>query len=511
MFRHLLVLLCALGALAACDTTPATPTAAPPTATVPPAAVFTSTPIVPTSTPVIVAATPTTPAPAATDTAFTVPPGGLVTVTPPAAVPTTPAAAGLTETAAPAPTAGTATATGTPFPEATVQPQTLQQLKTVEADTADERGLQPKQTVPAHFISAAQMAINTKAQVAADYSPKQGHQDALELWLLRLIDNRSLDLYQLQLNLLGEQVIGYYDPDTKALYVLADQQPLNPMARETLAHEFTHALQDQYFDLNKLRPNDLHNNDLGTALTALIEGDAVLSQTIYDLRYMSQSDMQLLQQEQSQAPSTTFDQAPQYIRDSLIFPYDAGAQFAVTLYKQNGEAALNKAFRDPPSSSEQILHPDRYLATPRDTPIPVTVPPLTSTLGAGWTLKDTNNLGEFDLAEMLQVNGVHMPTASGGTGGSTMPTVVGWGGAEFAMYQGSGDAAALLLITRWDTANAAQSFLGGLRQSLASATQAGSLWSTDGRYIGIQASGDRVVYAVATDKALVSKMLQAVK
>jgi hypothetical protein len=503
MLQRVLLFLFLLCCLAACDlggSPAATPTPVP-SATAVSQVVATDTPLPPlalaTLTPVPIADT-ATPVPIA-DTATPVPTVAESTATP------------VEATQSPAPTPGTtSTASAALSPEATIAPATLQQLATIETQTAGIRGLKPKATVPAHFISSTQMQANLTDQLNTDYPLADARRDALELWLLRLIQDRNIDLHQVQVDLLGEQVIGYYSPDDKELFVLADQQPLDPQGKTTLSHEFTHALQDQYFDLRKLQPKDRHNNDQNSAVQALYEGDATVEQTLFDLRYLSQTELQKLIEQSSNAPTTALDKAPPYIRDGLVFPYEQGLEFVSELYKQGGFAEVDKAFRDPPTSTEQILHPERYLATPRDTPIAVSVPPLTNTLGAGWTLSDSNNLGEFDLAEMLKVNGVGTPTPVDPSVQAAAPVVEGYGGAQYALYQGQG-AAVLLLITRWDSTGAANSFNTALHQSFATANPEGDLWTDNGLVFGTKHSGDQVVYAGGTDKDTVTKALASVK
>ncbi len=444
---------------------------------------------------------PTAPTPTPTaPTATTAPTSAAAspTVLPPTA------AAAPTDTTVP-PTVGEATAlpTGTaaasPAAEAPIDPATEQQLVKIEDDAATVRGLTPKIDVPEHFITPAEMKDDLTQQIADEYPRDEARQDALELWLLRLVDDRNLDLYQLQIDLLGEQVLGYYDPKQKELFVRNDQQPLGPEAQETLAHEFVHSLQDEYYDIEKLRPEHSTDSDRSTAITALIEGDATLAGLLFAQKYMTKADYNALISGSQNAPSDQLDKAPAYIRDGLLFPYDQGAAFVITLYRNGGFPAIDQAFLHPPTSTEQILHPDKYLTQHPDLPMAVTVPPLTSTLGADWTLRDTDTLGEFDLAELLKANGVDDAEAA-----------AGWGGASYAFYQGQ-SSALLITATRWDTPKDADEFDAALRKSLATAQPDGALWSAGGRFFGIQHNGDAVTFVGGTDRAAVEKALGASK
>ncbi|MDQ2807643.1 MAG: hypothetical protein M3Z04_12155 [Chloroflexota bacterium] len=426
------------------------------------------------------------------------------TATPVAADSATPVAAADTATpsAATAESSGTpvASVSGTPPVEASAQPTTLAQLATIEAEAATLRGLQPKRDVPEHFVSSAQIATNLKKEINDDYSPAEGRRDALELWLLRLIPDRTVDLYQIQIDLLGEQVLGYYDPKTKELFIRSDQQPLGAEAQDTLAHEFVHSLQDEYYDLQKLRPDNSHNNDRDTAVTSLIEGDATVAQVQFAQRYMSPADLATLMQGSADSSTAVLDKAPAYIRDSLIFPYDSGAQFVATLQQHGGYAAVNKALADPPVSTEQILHPEKYLTTHRDLPLAVSLPPLTSTLGSGWTIRNEDTLGEFDLAALLRYNGV--------TNADT--AAAGWGGARFAFYQDDSDAL-VILSTRWDTAKDATEFETALRRSFLPGIATGDQWTDGERSYALRHSGSSLTLITATNNAAVLRALAAVK
>src|SRR5690242_6928546 len=135
------------------------------------------------------------------------------------------------------------------------------------------RGLKPKTDVKEQFVPQSQMQANLTQELKQDYTPEEAKRDATTLWLLRLLKDPGIDLLKLQTDLLGEQVLGYYDHKKKELFVRSDEAQLSPLARETLAHEYTHSLQDQYYDLGKLRPDHMEN-DRGTAVLSLIEGDA---------------------------------------------------------------------------------------------------------------------------------------------------------------------------------------------------------------------------------------------
>lgn len=367
-----------------------------------------------------------------------------------------------------------------------------QEIAEVEKDASAVRGLTPTGDVPETFLNQTQMHDNLIKGLQEDYSREEAKQDTDEIWLLRLVSDRSVDLYQLQADLLSEQVLGYYDPKKKDLFVLNTGQgkDLDPSARQTLAHEFTHALQDQRFDLQKLLPDKSTDDDRSLAIRALVEGDATLSGLSYAREYFTAQEKQQFLQENSSGSTNVLDKAPTYLRESLIFPYTAGPDFVNKLLQIDGFRAVDKALADPPTSSEQLMHPEKYINQPRDMPVHVTLQPLTDTLGTGWTMKDFGTTGEFDLKIQLQENGAADPE-----GGAA-----GWGGGSYAYYA-NGDKGLMLQKVVWDNAKEAAEYKTTLEQTFKRAQKDGSFYVDGGRYFSIQASGISVTLTSSNDKA----------
>ena len=406
------------------------------------------------------------------------------------------------------------TGTATTMPSGTVQAGTAviptvsagnagenEQVLEVEADAAAVRELDPKEDVTETFITRDQLRTNLVRDIDEDYPKDEAERDALELWLMRLTKDRDLDLHQLFIDLYTENIAGYYDSEDERLFVLGDQKQLSPQARETLAHEFVHSLQDQHFDLDKLLPEDSPDDDRSMAVRSLVEGDATLAGVMYAYRHFTKEEFEDMLAESRNNPSDVIDSVPSYIRNGLLFPYDAGATFVGKLIEEGGFDRVNKAFADPPVSTEQILHPDKYLQTPRDEPLPVTIPPLTSTLGTGWTYQDSGTLGEFDFTEILKENGAGAPADSAD----------GWGGGKYDLYV-NGNNALLFIDSRWDTASEAQEFYLAMQETFVTSKSEGDkLWSDDGRYFGLKYSGDRVTLIASTDRKALDNALAAVK
>jgi hypothetical protein len=399
----------------------------------------------------------------------------------------------------PAPTVP-ATQTYTPVPPPTIamdMSEVKRQLAQVEADTAKMRGLQPKAHVPEHFYSQEEMKYHLAQQTLKDYTVEQAHRDVTRLWLLMFIDDPTMDFRQLEVEFAGDNILGYYDRQIKELFVRADQPTLAPPSKETLAHEFTHSLQDQYYNLTKLLPNNM-DNDQAMAHRALIEGDATVSGILYASRYMSMGDFRKVFTSDA-APPPVPGRAPVYLREAWQFPYTYGAEFVLSLAPPGSYKNINAAFSDPPDSTEQIMHPDKYMQKPRDEPLPITLPPLTGTLGAGWAFRETDTLGELDLQIMLRENFIEDPAAS-----------EGWGGARYALYENGNDAL-VIMGSRWDTKRDATEFQDALEQSFKLFAKYDTLWHDSKRVWGIKRSGDQIMFVNGTNLAAVQRVIASIQ
>src|SRR5882672_2640836 len=183
----------------------------------------------------------------------------------------------------------------------------------------------------------------------------------------------------LMVRMLTEQVAGYYDPKTSEFH-LADWIDLDGQ-RPIMAHELTHALQDQHFKLRRFEHWPKGDSDAELAAHALIEGDATLSMALYVANNPIRALLFLKSLGTSGMASQELDKAPRALRETLLFPYQQGTDWTKNLYKQAGWDRVSKAFNELPQSTEQILHPEKYFA--HEAPVKVTLPDLTSLLNSG--------------------------------------------------------------------------------------------------------------------------------
>lgn len=209
------------------------------------------------------------------------------------------------------------------------------------------------------------------------------------------------------IKLLTEQVAGYYDPRVQEFH-LADWLELESQ-KPVMAHELTHALQDQHFNLRRFEKWPHGDSDAELAAHALIEGDATLAMTIY----MAKNPLVALAFSRSLSTGVSteqFNQAPRAMRESLIFPYMNGLEWATQVYKRGGWTMVSDAFTRLPLSTEQILHPEKYFNYER--PTKVVLPDVSHLLNAGTSGKQRTANSKQQRADSKQQPAVVTQPAS---------------------------------------------------------------------------------------------------
>jgi hypothetical protein len=245
------------------------------------------------------------------------------------------------------------------------------------------------------------------------------------------------------IDLLGEQIAAFYDQHQHKLFMFEDATLDNAQNCVVLAHELTHALQDQHFDLLKMPLEIKNNDDRAEASSALVEGEATIVMSEYMLKNMS---LRALKDNLATTFGQNMDQlqkAPRFLRESLVFPYLRGQEFCSALIDRGGYEAISKAFANPPRSTSQILHPEKYLAQPREDPIAI---PWTDFAIAGQNPSQDNVLGELGIRILLSENG-DAPAAD--------RAAAGWRGDRYLSY-GKGES--LVWKTVWNTEQDATEF-----------------------------------------------------
>ena len=234
-----------------------------------------------------------------------------------------------------------------------------------------------------------------------DDAKRYADQKALEA--LGLIP-KGYPLDQKLLALLTEQIAGLYDPKEREFFIADWTEPAEQ--RVIMAHELTHALQDQYFHVEKWEDEVKSNDDAQLARESVLEGSATIAMVDYLLRRtgkstrdLSEFDPSLLIGDVKDSPELA--QAPMVIQDEITFPYISGAAFVERALKEwNGWPEIHRLFENPPASTQQILHPDLYFHGVM--PAAVDLAPLTKVVPRGWKKLDENVMGEFAVNEILK-------------------------------------------------------------------------------------------------------------
>ena len=254
------------------------------------------------------------------------------------------------------------------------------------------------------------------------------------------------DLFELTLELLGEGVLGFYDSEEERLYVVRGAVELEPHEERTYVHELIHGIQQQHYDIRAMREAIEDNTDARRALSALIEGDATLATARYAVEHMTPAE-RVAEPPASAALVRAFRAAPRVIQTQYIFPYREGEVFVDGLYRQGGWQAVDEAFARPPSSTEQVLHPEKYESG--EAPLEIMLPDLLPALGEGWELLFEDTMGEMMLRAYLGTRFLI---------GDPAEAAAGWGGDRVAVYVGPDDETVVLLSALWDTEGDAREF-----------------------------------------------------
>jgi hypothetical protein len=258
----------------------------------------------------------------------------------------------------------------------------------------------------------------------------------------------TMNLLALLQKLLEEQIVGYYDPATKVLYVVDGAAPV--MLRQTVSHELVHALQDQYVKIDSVQAQ-VDNADRQSAAQSVLEGQAVFLQLRMDpnagpmLKMPGGWDRIRDAMKDAQTGMPVFSAAPRAVREGLLFPYLGGADFVRRFIEKRPEKEL---LLDLPISTKQILNDAAYFTdstATRDLPVTVTLPaPRTG------TVLYSNSFGEFETRLLLVQHLKDEALARRGAGGGD--------GDKYAVIRTS-DGDALVWATAWDSAVDAADFL----------------------------------------------------
>lgn len=319
-------------------------------------------------------------------------------------------------------------------------------LDQIEAEVSDLRGLSPLEESDYQFITRDEWREWLVEDLEEDIEEINITQ---ELFVLLDLMEEGQDLYTILLEYHSEGILGFYDDELETFCIISDVEELGPSQKVTFAHEYAHFLQDQHFDLESL-PSPEDNSDLSLAVRSLAEGDATLVEGFYIFEILDETEREAFFQESEESENGAFEAAPRVIQENRRFPYVSGMDFVHALGKDGGWQAINEAYGDPPRSTEQILHPEKYYLK-RDRPQSVTLPDLESALGAGWSQLDSDVLGELNIR-------IYLETFLGIDSEEAATAAEGWDGDRYVFLKDAEGRRLLVLSSVWDSETDAEEF-----------------------------------------------------
>jgi hypothetical protein len=379
---------------------------------------------------------------------------------------------------APAPAAPAKTASPASSPKAPSEDRDAERLVELAlAHVAEMRKLPPKSKVKAVVISREALRGRIEKDLLADLEPEFIEGNTELLFSLNLT-RADFDFFKTVLLLYGTQLAGFYDPKQKEMVLLDD---LGVEAQEaTLWHELVHALQDQHYDLHALTKWSAARGDAVSAALSFAEGDA--TSAMMDMMLLPRGQRALDISEalvaQSMASIESLPEVrdvPSILKRSIVAPYIDGITFAHSLRREGDWSRVDQAWRAPPETTEQLLHPEKYRAREPAEVLPVPQPPP----GAPMTLRYHDVLGEQTIRLLLE-EWVPLDTAKSAASG--------WAGDHAALFA-EGDRRATAIALRYDDEASAARALeaiarGALSDPIENATRVRSATAEGGQKAG---------------------------
>jgi hypothetical protein len=343
---------------------------------------------------------------------------------------------------------------------------TMGALPPSASEVAEVRGLAYRRPVALENVSRSRFRSILKEVVVAD----EARLDTLKAFgFAHPLASASEGA---ELRFLTEQHVGLYIPERRAVVVRqrVPGEPAEANPERVVVHELVHALQDDHFPLAALRANLTYDERL--ARRALYEGDAELTTALVLARRDGKADAEVLEdlyvtalaEAAARQFMTNIEGAPALLKASalvraeLSFPYGAGARFAVRFFRSGGSAALDKVYAALPVSTEQVLHPEKYVEG--ELPVPVKAP----AAPPGYAVLASGTLGELGASALLSLE---LPPEE------ALPAAAGWGGDAYTVVRHeTTHRLAVLWSTVWDEEANAARFAGALQRATACGTGA---------------------------------------
>lgn len=394
-----------------------------------------------------------------------------------------------------------------PSPTATyvVAPALINQDKIAQIITYVERQRQlslPAE-IPIKFLTRRQLREQWR-ESSFDVTTLEAVQTQQEFYRLLGLIEPEVDLVEAALDSQTSLLLGYYTPQEKAMVIIAESVNMFAEEQMTFAHEYVHALQDYHFDLNQLMTAD-RSGDAQLAARSLPEGDARLVEDLFTQENIRQDQLEY------NIYRYLFQERPQLkgVSPALgiftYFPYTAGEYFVIYLFIQGNYSwdLVNQAYQNLPASSEQVMHPEKYLAG--EMPTPVTLPDLAPALGRNWHEIERDVWGEAGFLVWL-IDEVDNQTAINGA--------AGWDGDTYSLWVDEQNRHLLALSSLWASAAEATEFSDAFRDYMklrgrkanSSAGEAVTSWEYPGGVTLLSQNERRVLLIIAPDQTTLDQV-----
>ena len=343
----------------------------------------------------------------------------------------------------------------------------------VEHQVETVRGFTYDRPVNIEPITAREMDRRLRNYFDA-YYPKRFYERRSDAWATIGAIPRDIGILEALNNYQQGQVLGYYNSQNEELVYTGDAE-LDRIEHFVLAHELTHAIDDQHFDLDRLDDMVVHCDDeVFQAALGVVEGSANHFATQVLLRYPSAAPGSI--------PGDGGGEVPPLITEIQAYPYTTGQRFVDALADQGGPAAVNRALHTFPTTTEQVLHPSKF---PGEVATPVDVPDFSPTFGPKWHDLDVMVVGELWLKALLDLR-LDDATAAA--------AAAGWGGGTYRAWSDGTDVAVIMSAV-WDTQADAKEFSEALGRWLSRSSGSGLVLKADGKQVNAGFASSKAVMA----------------
>ena len=307
------------------------------------------------------------------------------------------------------------------------------------------RGLQPIGDVTKVYL--AKEALNRRSYESTEALGRKYRDMDQKVMEILGVDFEGTELFDLMLEVFKEMGTNFYFHQRQELYISVDSGLPLALQEVNLAHAMAHALLEQHFQISERLKEVIGGLDAFLTLNSLLEGDATVVQTEYAVRHLTpQQQGELIQLSEASEARPIFQNAPYSLRRIIEFIFNGAVPFVKAIRAYGGWEAVNRLYEDPPGSTEQLLHPEKYIAG--EMPVPVSLPDLSSSLGPRWVELQRDVLGELSLLIYLETQTRRRADAA----------AAGWGGDQFSLLRSPTGEEYLVALIAWDTPDDAREF-----------------------------------------------------